>query len=87
LQVQQQLRTADVQVHDMFASGDKVCMRVSYIVSSDVVPGGMPGSSTSLETRVTAIIIVRVENGKSVESWHRQDAIGMMLACGYPIGH
>ena len=63
-------------VEQQIAEGDIVVTRWSAKGTHDGPMMGMP--ATGKKTKVTGINIVRIKNGKSVESWGEWDAMGMM---------
>lgn len=68
----------EIEIHDMFASGDKVAARYSFTVNPDAVPG----AESSRPARVTGLAIVRIEDGKIVDAYHEIDALGLLLQLG-----
>jgi ketosteroid isomerase-like protein len=71
----------DVTVHDIFGHGDKVATRFSLTVSGDAVEGA-PSDATS---KINALAIVRVQDGKIAEVWHEMNTLGMLLDFGWAV--
>jgi len=72
---------ADLQIHDLFGSGDKVVVRFSYVVSGKDVPNARPGT----KARVTGITIARFAEGKIVEVWHEQNILSLLFGMGLTV--
>jgi steroid delta-isomerase-like uncharacterized protein len=68
---------------DFVAEGDKVVMRYGARGTQEGVFGGFPPSGKKMEA--TAMIIVRIKDGKMAEAWLEQDYYGMMLQLGYEL--
>ena len=68
----------DVDIHDVFASGDKVVLRFGYRVSHTAVAGAKSGA----EAEVSAIAIARIECGQIAQLWHEHDTLGLLMAMG-----
>jgi predicted ester cyclase len=66
---------------DFVAEGDKVVMRYGARGTQEGVFGEFPPSGKKMEA--TAMIIVRIEDGKMAEAWLEQDYYGMMMQLGY----
>ena len=67
-------------IEDVIAENDKVAVRISEggVHSGELF--GMPPTGKSFH--MTAIHILRIENGKIVEHWREQDTMGMMQQLG-----
>jgi steroid delta-isomerase-like uncharacterized protein len=65
---------------DFVANGDKVAMRYGARGTQEGVFGEFPPSGKKMEA--TAMIIVRIEDGKMAEAWLEQDYYGMMQQLG-----
>jgi steroid delta-isomerase-like uncharacterized protein len=68
---------------DFVAEGDKVVMRYGARGTQEGVFGEFPPSGKSMEA--TAMIIVRIKDGKMAEAWLEQDYYGMMQQLGYEL--
>ena len=68
---------------DFVAEGDKVVMRYGARGTQEGVFGGFPSSGKKMEA--TAMIIVRIRDGKMAEAWLEQDYYGMMQQLGYEL--
>jgi predicted ester cyclase len=68
------------RLEDVIAEDDKVAVRISEggVHSGEII--GMPPTGRSFH--ITAIHILRIENGKIVEHWREQDSMGMMQQLG-----
>ena len=73
--------SADVTVHDVFGHGDKVATRFSLSVSGDAVDGAPSDASTE----VSALAIVRIQDGKIAEVYHEMNTLGMLLDLGWSV--
>jgi len=71
----------DVTVHDVFGHGDKVATRFSLTVSGDAVEG----APSDAATEVTALAIVRIQDGKIAEVYHEMNTLGMLLDLGWSV--
>jgi steroid delta-isomerase-like uncharacterized protein len=68
---------------DFVAEGDKVAMRHGARGTQEGVFGEFPPSGKKMEA--TAMIIVRIRDGKMEEAWLIQDYYGMMQQLGYEL--
>jgi len=71
----------DVTVHDVFGHGDKVATRFSLTVSGDAVDGAPSDASTE----ISALAIVRIQDGKIAEVFHEMNTLGMLLDLGWSV--
>jgi len=71
----------EVKVHDLFGHGDKVATRFSLTVSGDAVEGAPSDASTE----ITALAIVRIQDGKIAEVHHEMNTLGMLLELGWSV--
>ncbi len=69
-----------ITIEDMIAEGDKVVTR--YTGTGTDTGGFMGRPPTGKQTKVTAIQIFRIINGKIVESWANRDDLGFMQQLG-----
>jgi predicted ester cyclase len=67
-------------VEDMMAEGDKVITR--YVARGTHRGEFMGAAPTGEEVAVSGINIVRLEDGKIVESWGNSDQLGMLRQIG-----
>ena len=72
----------DVQftVHDLFAEGDRVVARWSYVATNTGPFLGRP--ATGKRVTDTGINIFRIENGKIADMWLVQDSLGLLQQLG-----
>jgi steroid delta-isomerase-like uncharacterized protein len=71
---------AHISIEDQLAEGDRVVTRWT---SSGTHQGELMGvTRTGNQVTVTGITIIRVSDGKIVESWTNYDALGMMQQIG-----
>ena len=72
----------DVQftVHDLFAEGDRVVTRWSYVATNTGPFLGRP--ATGRRVTDTGINIFRIENGKIADMWLVQDSLGLLQQLG-----
>ncbi len=63
-------------VHDTIAEGDRACVRWSCTCKHTGDALGMPATQKTLHT--TGISIMRVANGRIVESWQNWDMQGLL---------
>ncbi len=84
-QVVDAYRTAFLDISHFFsdfvAEGDKVVMRYGARGTQEGEFGEFPPSGKKMEA--TAMIIVRIRDGKMAEAWLEQDYYGMMRQLGY----
>lgn len=67
-------------IHDLFAEGDKVVCRWSYLATNT---GSFLGKeATNLKVTDQGINIFRIENGKIAEMWMSGDSLGLMHQLG-----
>ncbi len=64
------------QVEDTIAEGDKLCVRWSF--TGRHVGDGLGPSPTGMTIRTSGITILRVADGRFVESWQNWDMLGLM---------
>ena len=67
-------------IEDIIAKGDKVIIRFIARGTHQGSQGSIP--ATGNEMKLSAITILRFENGKVVESWQETDTLGMMQQLG-----
>jgi steroid delta-isomerase-like uncharacterized protein len=65
-----------VTIHDTITQSDKICIRWSCTAKHTGSGLGMPATGKALET--TGISIIRVKDGKAVESWQNWDMLGLL---------
>ncbi len=69
-----------VRVDDVIAEGDRVVLR--YVFEADHV-GELGGvAPTGRRVKVPGILIARVRDGRLVEYWREEDALGLMKQLG-----
>ncbi len=69
-----------IKVEDVIAEDDKVVLRIS---EGGVHTGDLLGTpATGKRFQITAIHILRIENGKIAEHWREQDTLGAMQQLG-----
>ena len=68
---------------DIIAKGDKVILRYIFRGTHEMDTEGFPATGNTIE--VNGIKIVRVENGKIVESWEVPDALSYALQLGFEL--
>jgi steroid delta-isomerase-like uncharacterized protein len=68
-------------VHDLFAEGDRVVARWSYIATNTGPFLGRP--ATGKQVTDTGINIFRIENGKIADMWLVQDSLGLLQQLGF----
>lgn len=72
-------------IDDQIAEDDKVVTRISFAGTHQGEFNAIP--ATGRAVKVTAIFIVRIEDGKIVEAWRNGDDLGMMRQLGaLPMG-
>lgn len=64
------------QIHDLIAEGDKVVARVTFRGTHEGLLMDIP--PTGKAVTVTAMVIVRFEDGRIVEAWGEHDKFGML---------
>ena len=69
-----------LQVDDMLADGDKVISR--FTIRGTHTGQLMNIPPTNKEVTVTAMVIVRFENGQNMEAWAETDRFGLMQQLG-----
>ena len=65
---------------DLIAEGDKVVERFTFVGTHKGEFMGIPASGKQI--RVTGISIFRIANGKIVEHWGENDAMGLLMQLG-----
>jgi steroid delta-isomerase-like uncharacterized protein len=68
---------------DTIAKGDKVISRYIFRGTHEGDTEGLPATGNTIE--INAIKIVRVENGKIVESWEAGDTLSYALQLGFEL--
>jgi steroid delta-isomerase-like uncharacterized protein len=68
---------------DIIAKGDKVIVRSITRATYEGDVEGFPATGSKIE--IEGIEIVRVEDGKIVESWAEFDSLGLMMQLGYEL--
>jgi len=69
-----------MRVQDLIAEADKVVDRWTQTMPHSGEFKGIP--ATGKQVTVTGINIVRIADGKIVELWHREDALGLLQQLG-----
>ena len=71
---------AQITIEDLIAEGDKVVVRQTFRGTHQ---GELMGiAPTGKQVTVSAIVIVRVVNGKAVEGWQNGDTLGTLQQLG-----
>ena len=65
---------------DLIAEGDKVVERFTFVGTHKGEFMGIPASGKQI--RVTGMSIFRIANGKIVEHWGENDAMGLLMQLG-----
>ena len=65
---------------DLIAEGDKVVVRFTFVGTHKGEFMGIPASGKQI--RVTGMSIFRIANGKIVEHWGENDAMGLLMQLG-----
>ena len=65
---------------DLVAEGDKVVERFTFVGTQKGDFMGIPASGK--QVRVTGMSIFRIANGKIVEHWGENDAMGLLMQLG-----
>lgn len=74
-----------MQLHDIIAEGDKVCVRWSSTVRHTGDGLGMPATNQQIE--ITGMTIARIADGKIAAGWQNWDMLKMMQQLrGEPAG-
>ena len=68
------------QIDDLIAEGDKVVARITMTGTHTGDFYGIP--ATGVRVEFTGIYVVRIENGKIVEHWGEEDAVGLLTQLG-----
>jgi steroid delta-isomerase-like uncharacterized protein len=71
---------AQFTIEDLIAEGDKVVTRQTFRGTHQGELMGIP--PTGKQVTVSAIVIVRIVNGKAVEGWQNGDTLGMLQQLG-----
>ena len=69
-----------IQIEDLIAEGDKVVTRFTFTGTHQGEFAGV--SATGKKISLTAINIMRIENGKLAEAWEDADLFGLMQQFG-----
>jgi steroid delta-isomerase-like uncharacterized protein len=69
-----------VDIEDQIAEGNKVVTRITIRGTHEGTFMGIP--ATGKKIQVAAIVIVRFDGGRNMESWVEQDRLGMMQQLG-----
>jgi len=69
-----------VAIEDLIAEGDKVVMR--FLITGTHQGDFMGIPPTAVQIRVTGISIFRIANGRIVEHWGEEDALGWLQQIG-----
>jgi steroid delta-isomerase-like uncharacterized protein len=69
-----------MEVHDILAEGDRVCVRVTATGTQQGDFMGMPPSGKSID--VAIFDLLRIQDGKVAEHWGLLDAMTMMQQLG-----
>ena len=67
-------------IDDMFAEGDKVAARITMSGTHTGSFMGIPATGRRVE--FTGMYIARIENGRIVEHWGEEDAVGLLTQLG-----
>jgi predicted ester cyclase len=68
------------QIEDLIAEGDLVTARITISATPQKEAFGVPPTGKSF--KISGMYIVRIANGKIVEHWGVEDAIGIMQQLG-----
>ncbi len=71
---------ASFTVEDLVAEGDRVAARLTMRGTHQGTFNGIP--ATGREVVVTGMSIERIVNGRIVEGWNENDALGMLIQLG-----
>jgi hypothetical protein len=71
---------AHVTIEDLIAEGDRVTARIIVSATPQKEAFGVPPTGKSF--KISGMYIVRIANGKIVEHWGVEDAIGVMQQLG-----
>jgi predicted ester cyclase len=71
---------AQFTIEDLIAEGDKVVVRETFRGTHQGDLMGIP--PTGKQVTVSAIVIVRIVNGKAVEGWQNGDTLGTLQQLG-----
>ena len=79
--------TLKTTIHDIFASGDRVFVRLSHKVTYSSVQASFRSRIGDFDVRGKtmnwdAMAIFRFENGKIAEEWVSRDELGMLMQVG-----
>ncbi len=78
--VRAQVPNLHITIEDVIAEGNKVVTRYTVTGTDTIGFRGRP--PTGKQTKVTAIQIFRIADGKIVESWANRDDLGLMQQHG-----
>lgn len=73
----------ELTMEDIIAEGDKVVHRDRVIGTHEGELMGIPPTGAEVENRT--IVIDRFEDGKIVETWTRDDGLGLMQQLGFSV--
>ena len=68
---------------DVIVKGDKIVTRYTFSGTHEGDIEGFPATGNKIET--TGIEILRVENGKIIESWEAGDMLSLYQQLGYEL--
>jgi predicted ester cyclase len=79
--------TFKTTIHDIFASGDRVFVRLSHQMTHSSVKALLRSRIGKFDVRGKtihwdAMVIFRLENGKIAEEWVSRDELGMLMQVG-----